>query len=249
MAERPEAEQIETIPERLANVKERINRACDEAGRSSEDVTLIAVSKFHSPLAVSAAIQAGQRHFAENRVQELLAKQADLQELNPDVASQADWHLIGSLQRNKVRKVLGKVSLIQSVDRPSLLEEINRIVMQRELPAAQDVLLEINYSRESSKQGWPPDAVNELLEAARQQPGIRVRGLMTMAEFGLDADSQLAFFSQVRRGWESIRGSLPDDEQADFDILSMGMSGDFEAAVASGSTMVRVGTAIFGPRA
>lgn len=248
MAETFESTEQDGLFRRLAAVEERISRACAEAGRSRDSVTLVAVSKSHSARAVSAVLKAGQRHFGENRVQELLAKQADLAELDPEGARRADWQLIGSLQRNKVRKVLGTVSLIQSADRPALLAEIERVLALAETPTVQDVLLEINYSGEASKQGCPPDAALDLLAAARKLPRIRVRGLMTMAEYGLEPDSQHAFFSSVHREWTAMRRSLPEAEQAAFDILSMGMSGDFEAAIACGSTMVRIGSAIFGSR-
>ncbi|PIE83907.1 MAG: YggS family pyridoxal phosphate-dependent enzyme [Bacteroidia bacterium] len=209
-------------------------------GELPAGVTLIAVSKTHPVRAVQEAYDAGQRAFGENRVQELLEK---VDALPADV----EWHLIGHLQRNKVRMVVGRVSLIHSVDSPRLLEAIDREAQARGV--CQDILLQVHVAQEESKFGFAPGELTDFLARFRPEdhPGIRVRGLMGMATFTDDEQQVRAEFRQLRQLFDQVAGSgrFPDGQ---FAQLSMGMSGDYRLALEEGSSMVRVGSAIFGTR-
>ncbi|MDE6416180.1 MAG: YggS family pyridoxal phosphate-dependent enzyme [Duncaniella sp.] len=205
-----------------------------------EGVTLVAVSKFHPVEALRSAYDAGQRVFAESRAQELAAKA-------PALPDDIEWHFIGHLQTNKVRSVIPHASLIQSVDSARLLEAISTEAVKQ--GKIMDVLLEVNVSADGSKTGMSPEDFAALTEGfdAGDYPGVRVRGLMGMATFTDDR-------AVVRRDFEALR-RLFDDLRAGtfaaspcFDTLSMGMSDDRDIAIACGSTMVRVGTDIFGQR-
>jgi pyridoxal phosphate enzyme (YggS family) len=211
----------DTIAARLAAVNSRIKQTARRCGRDPYDITLVAVSKSVAAEHIAEAVDAGQRVFGENRAQELVAH-ADA--LAPDV----EWHFIGRLQRNKVRLVADRVSLWQSVDRRELVEEIGRHV-----PGAR-VLLQVNIGDEPQKGGCAPERTGALLDGAREA-GLRVEGLMAVPPEGVDPRP---FFARLR--------ALA--REFDVNELSMGMSGDFEAAVEEGATIVRVGSAIFGPR-
>ena len=218
---------------RLRSVEEVIAQA-QQRGGWSHPVTVVAVTKTHGPDAVRAAAAAGIRAVGENRVQEALAKMA----LVPEVP--VEWHLIGSLQRNKVRQVIGRFALVHSLDRLELAEEF-----ARRLPAAvrQRVLVEVNCSGEAQKAGVDPDRLPALLEDLTRFDGLEVGGLMTMAPFTADAAVQRRVFRQLRelRDQAERRGHrLPE--------LSMGMSGDYPVAVEEGATMIRLGTILFGER-
>ncbi|HET8632611.1 MAG TPA: YggS family pyridoxal phosphate-dependent enzyme, partial [Gemmatimonadales bacterium] len=196
-------------------------------------VRIIAVTKTFGAAAVRAAVREGLDAVGENRVQEALAKQADL----ADVA--VEWHLIGSLQRNKVRQIVGRFALIHSVDREELADEISR----RAGSTPQDVLVQVNCSAEPQKGGVEPAELPRLLERLRALAGIRLRGLMTMAAADADEAGQRRTFALLRSLQEQGRAAghyLPE--------LSMGMSGDFPAAVEEGATMLRLGTILFGSR-
>lgn len=221
------------LPARLAEVRARI-AAAQAKGGWTHPVRIVAVTKTHGPEAVRQAVAAGLDAVGENRVQEALPKQ----DATPDV--QVDWHLIGTLQRNKVRQVVGRFALIHSIDRSDLAEEF-----QKRLPAGsrQAVLLQVNCSAEPQKGGVEPAECAALLDQLRALDRLEVRGLMTMAELTDDERLQRAAFQRLRAVQQQGRSAghqLPE--------LSMGMSGDYGVAVEEGATLVRLGTLLFGTR-
>jgi pyridoxal phosphate enzyme (YggS family) len=226
---------MDTIEKRLQAVKSRIAAACAVAGRDPRDIVLVAVGKTFPAESLRAAHAAGQRDFGENQVQEALAKIERLRDLG------LVWHFIGPVQSNKTRAVAEHFDWVHSVDRLKIAE---RLSAQR--PAALAPLqacVQINVSGEASKSGVPPVDAPALAHAVARLPGLRLRGLMTIPE--PTTDSALA-----RRRFETVRdleAQLARDGLP-LDTLSMGMSDDLEAAIAAGATMVRVGSAIFGPR-
>ena len=227
------------IRENLAAVEDHILAACKRAGRKREDVTLIAVSKTNPAEAVLEAIQAGQTVFGENRVQELKEKA-------PLVGEEADWHLIGTLQTNKVKYLpeLHNLRMIHSVDNLKLAQEIDRRYAQAGM--TMDVLLEVNMAHEETKAGLAPEDAETLFREMAGLSHIRVRGLMTIAPFTEDAVTNRPYFAGLRKLMEDLnRLTLLQQPMTE---LSMGMSGDYEVAIEEGATIVRVGTAIFGAR-
>ncbi|HOG51717.1 MAG TPA: YggS family pyridoxal phosphate-dependent enzyme [Lentisphaeria bacterium] len=225
---------MNAIQDNLKAVSERIETALARAGRAPGTARLLAVSKTFAPAVIQEAYDAGQRSFGENRVQELVAKA-------PALPSDCEWHLIGHLQRNKVRQALGFATWIHSVDSPALLERIQRLA--DEVGAAPKLLLEVNVSGEESKIGFAPDAVEAALAEMPAGPAECV-GLMTMAPLGADEGTLHSIFGGLRQ----LRDRLQDRLGMPLPELSMGMSSDLEAAIAEGATIVRVGTAIFGQR-
>jgi pyridoxal phosphate enzyme (YggS family) len=224
---------LEGIACNLEKVWERITRAADEAGRDSREISLVAVSKGRSINAIQEAVRAGQRAFGENRAQELRDKRELLD-------AELEWHFIGHLQRNKVNMVVGKATLIHSVDSGRLLEAV--AARAGGLGITQDILLQVNVSGEESKYGMEIEEAARVLNAALGEPGVTVRGLMTIAPFAEDAESARPFFRRLRQLKEELEA---DFSQADLGVLSMGMTQDFEVAVEEGANMVRIGTAIF----
>lgn len=220
---------------RFLSVLERVGAAAEAAGRSRDDVTLVVVSKGQGPEAVLQAILAGATDLGENRAQELRQKHAV-------IGSRAHWHFIGHLQTNKVRYVVGASRLVHSVDRYGLAEAIARRASV--LGLEQEILVEVNVAREAAKDGVEVPRAIELAEEVDAMEGVRVRGLMTMAPFSDDPERSRPYFGELRGLSQRLRQSLPQATE-----LSMGMSGDFEVAIEEGATIVRVGTAIFGPRA
>ena len=218
------------IPANLARVRERIARAAERAGRRPADVLLIGVSKTVDVARIRAAVAAGVTALGENRVQEAKAKIAEL-------GRPATWHLIGHLQTNKVKDALELFDVIHSLDRLELARELERRAAAR--GQVVEALLQVNVAAEPSKGGVGPDAVSEALDVVGKLAHVRVRGLMTIPPEVERAEDARPWFRRLRELAE--RHSLSE--------LSMGMSGDFEVAVEEGATMVRVGTAIFGPRA
>jgi len=223
------------IAENIAAVRARVEAAATSAGRRAEDVTLVAATKEVEAARVMEAIVAGVKDIGENRVQELQAKQAAL--AGPDVR----WHMIGTLQRNKVAQVVGRVSLIHSVDSAKLGEAIGRRAAAD--GTRQDVLLEVNAGGEPSKHGVDPAEVPRAADVLLDIEGLRLRGLMTIAPAG-DARGARDAFRTLRELGEQLRGRAPGASE-----LSMGMSEDFEIAIEEGATIVRIGSAIFGARA
>jgi PLP dependent protein len=220
------------LPDRLALVRETVAR-CQAARGWRHPVRIIGVTKTHGPEAVRAAVAAGLRDVGENRVQEALQKQEALGDL------MVEWHLIGTLQRNKARSAVGRFRLIHSVDRIDLAREVDR----RGSGATQDILVQVNCSDESQKGGVAPGGLTVLLDELRQFGGLRVRGLMTMSALTEDQAEQRRAFTllrELRDASEREGHTLPE--------LSMGMSGDYPIAVEEGATMIRLGTVLFGER-
>ncbi len=223
---------FEGLEERLTRVREVVAGAQRAAGLSHE-VRIVAVTKSHGADAVTAALRAGLRDVGENRVQEALEKQAE----SP---AGVNWHLIGTLQRNKARHAIGRFHLIHSVDRPDLAAELARRVPAGE---RQQVLVQVNCSNEPQKGGVEPEGLGALLETIAALPALDVRGLMTMAAYDADVPTQRRTFALLRALADGSRHpglELPE--------LSMGMSDDYESAVREGATMVRLGTVLFGER-
>jgi pyridoxal phosphate enzyme (YggS family) len=226
---------MDTIENRLQAVKSRIAAAARRAARDPRDIVLVAVGKSFPAAAVAAACAAGQRDFGENHVQEALAK------LDRLAGRGLVWHFIGPLQSNKTRPVAERFDWVHSIDRLKVAE---RLAAQRPegLPPLQ-VCVQVNVSGEASKNGVAPAAAPALARAVAGLPRLRLRGLMTIPEPTSDTTLQRTRFEALRELKERlVRAGLP------LDTLSMGMSDDLEAAIAAGATMVRVGTAIFGPR-
>lgn len=228
------------LNERLQTVRGRIADAARQAGRQTDEITLIGVSKFFPAEMAQAAVELGLRDLGENRVQEMLAKIDFL----AAAGLKPNWHLIGSLQKNKVRQIIGKTHLIHSIDSLALLSEISQRSQNEQLVT--DVLLEVNVSGEASKHGFTPESLKAVIENGLLLPGIRLRGLMTMAPLMDNPDGTLPVFNQTRELFEQLADLVPNEH--DFSVLSMGMSQDFVQAIKCGATHVRIGTAIFGQR-
>jgi PLP dependent protein len=223
------------IAHNFTSIRERIAAACARAGRRPQDVTLVAVSKGQPPEAIRAALETGHSLFGENRVQEAKAK-------IPLCPGQARWHMIGHLQSNKARDAVHFFEMIESVDSLSLAREINKWgdKSAKTLP----ILLEVNIAGESSKFGYNPDALLRELTDINALPKIEIHGLMTIAPWSQDPEKVRPVFRRLRELKEQCEQKLG----APLPHLSMGMSGDFEAAIEEGATIVRIGTALFGPR-
>ena len=243
--DRPEDGDSRFVLDNLGRIEERIAAACAAAGRKREDVTLLAVTKTVPPARINAAIGAGVTHIGENRVQELLGKRDALRLDGVDV------HLIGHLQTNKVRQIVGRVGMIESVDSLRLAEAISQASLREDntriLPVGYtEVLVEVNIGGEEQKTGVAPERLEELLYAMAALPGIRVRGLMTVPPILTAPEEQRRVFSQMYKLFIDIRGKNIDNIR--MDMLSMGMSSDYEQAILEGSTLVRIGSALFGRR-
>ena len=226
-----------TIADNIRSIRERMARAALAAGRKPEEVILVGASKMNGAAACREAIAAGIDALGENRVQEMRGK------LEEGAYEGAPLHFIGHLQRNKVRQVVGAASLIHSVSSLELLEEIDRQAEKRGL--VQDILLEVNVGGEESKSGFAPGEVRRAAERARTRRHVRPLGLMTIPPVLRESHGNLPFFQEVFRLYVDISENLYDNG---FKYLSMGMSDDFEDAIAAGATLVRVGSAIFGAR-
>jgi len=226
-----------SIAENIVQVRANIAQACRDAGRDVSEITLVGASKMNDATACREAIAGGIDALGENRVQEMTAKLAE------NAYDGAPLHFIGHLQRNKVKQVVGKVDLIQSVGSLELLDEIEKAAAKLEI--VQDILLEVNIAGEEAKSGFAPEDVFAAAEAALTRPHIRVRGLMTIPPFDADRDTNIQYFGKVRALYVDINAKLFHNE---LECLSMGMSGDYADAIRAGATMVRVGTAIFGAR-
>jgi len=226
-----------SISENIDYIRRRITSAALKAGRNPEEIRLVAVSKTQPAGAVVEAAQAGQSLFGENYVQELTAKAAE-------VTKPVEWHFIGSLQSNKVKYLVDLVTMIHSVDRLSLAEEISR--QWGKAGKSCDILLEVNIAGEATKGGATVEALLALTRDVARLPHLRIRGLMTMPPFFDEPEVARPWFRELRRLSGVIDAAgIPGVEMKE---LSMGMSGDFEAAIEEGATLVRVGTALFGER-
>ena len=226
-----------SIAENIARVREEIAAAAREAGRDPGEITLVGASKMNDAAACREAIAAGIDALGENRVQEMTQK------LGENAYDGAPLHFIGHLQRNKVKQVVGHVSLIQSVGSLELLDEIEKVAANKGL--VQDILLEVNVGGEEAKSGFAPADTEAAAEAALSRSHVRVLGLMTIPPADADRDTNMRYFEEVRALYVDIDRKLFHNE---LKYLSMGMSGDFADAIRCGANMVRVGTAIFGAR-
>lgn len=223
------------LAENLDRVHRRIEAACERAGRSPETVTLVAVSKNHPAAAVDEAVRLGVGVFGENRVQEAKAK-------IPACSARARWHLIGHLQTNKARDAAQLFDMVESVDNLALAEELDRRAEQqaKTLP----VLLQANIAAEATKFGYAPERLLAELEALNRLRHLEIHGLMTIAPWTMEPEKVRPVFRKLRE----LKGQCEQQLGAPLPHLSMGMSGDFEVAIEEGATLVRIGTALFGPR-
>lgn len=226
-----------SIAENIASIRARIDAAARETGRTGADITLVGASKMNDAAACREAIAAGIDVLGENRVQEMTAKLAD----NAYVG--APLHFIGHLQRNKVKQVVGKADLIQSVGSEALLREIEKEAAKQDI--VQDILLEVNIGDEEAKSGFAPEALFAAAELAKTLAHVRVRGIMTIPPADATREENMVYLRKVQALYVDINEKLYDNTM---EYISMGMSGDFEDAIRAGSNMVRVGTAIFGQR-
>jgi pyridoxal phosphate enzyme (YggS family) len=227
------------IAEALEALQERIERACERSGRKREEISLLGVSKFHGAAAVEEAWNAGIRLFGESRVQEAASKFAGFKSGHPG----AKLHLIGSLQRNKAKIAAGLFDVVQSVDREELIETLGALTADRKDPLM--ILLEY-HTAEDSKSGFPDtDSLLRGAEKALGFPGLALRGLMTLAPYTEDKERIRASFRAAASARDALALRFPG---AGWSCLSMGMSGDFEIAIEEGSTLLRIGTALFGER-
>lgn len=225
------------LKENLDIVRENIRKACDRAGRSYDEVTLIAVSKTKPLSDIETLMQYGETEYGENKVQELVEKYEH-------VSSPVHWHLIGHLQTNKVKYIVDKVSLIHSVDSVHLAKEIEKEAAKHDVIV--DILIQVNIAHEDTKFGIDETSVYDLLEEIKHYPHIRVKGLMTIAPFVENAEENRVHFRKLHQLLLDIKSKNIDN--IDMSILSMGMTNDYEIAIEEGATMVRVGTGIFGAR-
>ncbi|GLC79782.1 YggS family pyridoxal phosphate-dependent enzyme [Lacrimispora brassicae] len=225
------------IKENLEEVNNRILAACKRAGRNPEEVTLIAVSKTKPTAMISEAYSAGIRDFGENKVQELWDKHLALPE---DIR----WHMIGHLQRNKVKQVIDKAVLIHSVDSIRLAQQIEEEAAKKNLVV--DILLEVNVAEEESKFGFKLEAAENAIHEIARLPHVRIKGLMTIAPFVENSEENRPVFKKLRQFNVDMQSKNIDN--VNMNILSMGMTGDYEVAIEEGATLVRVGTGIFGTR-
>lgn len=225
------------LKENLDHVEEEIRKACERSGRSKEEVTLIAVSKTKPVSMLEEAYGLGVRVFGENKVQELVEKYDALPE---DI----EWHMIGHLQRNKIKYIIGKAALIHSVDSLRLAEAIDKEAAKQNTAAR--ILIEVNVAREESKFGLMPEAVPEFVDKVSEFAHLKVEGLMTIAPFVENPEENRPIFAYLRK--LSVDIAKKNAHNTNMSVLSMGMTNDYQVAVEEGATMVRVGTGIFGER-
>ena len=226
-----------SISENIAAIRREIHLAAAKTGRTGADITLVGASKMNDAAVCREAIAAGIDVLGENRVQEMTQKLAE------NAYDGVPLHFIGHLQRNKVKQVVGKAALIQSVSSTALLDEIEKNA--EKLGIVQDILLEVNIGGEEAKSGFAPGALNEAACYAKTLPHVRVLGLMTIPPVETEPHGNMPFFARMKALYVDINKNIYDNK---LKYLSMGMSGDYAEAIEAGSNMVRVGTAIFGAR-
>lgn len=225
------------VAENYREVEAKVSEACARSGRSRSDVTLIAVSKTKPVEMIREAMEAGADTFGENKVQELCEKYEVL-------PRDLHWHLIGHLQRNKVKYVVDKAELIHSVDSLRLAEEISREAVKKEVQVK--ILIEVNVAEEESKFGVKVDDTEELVREIAKLPNVHIEGLMTIAPYVENPEENRMVFRTLKKLAVDIK--MKNIDNVRMDVLSMGMTGDYEVAIEEGATMVRVGTGIFGER-
>ena len=226
-----------SVCENYKNVEEKVIQACKRAGRDPKEVTLIAVSKTKPMSMIEELLPLGVRDFGENKVQELTAK---VESLSPEI----HWHMIGHLQRNKVKYVVDKACLIHSVDSLRLAEEISKEAGKKQVTVS--ILLEVNAAGEESKFGITPGETLSLAQEIAKLPHIQIKGLMTIAPYTQNQEDNRIFFRNLRK--LSVDIAQKNIDNVTMSVLSMGMTGDYEVAIEEGATHVRVGTGIFGER-
>ena len=226
-----------SIKENIAYIRAQIDEAARATGRTGSDITLVGASKMNDAAACQEAIAAGIDVLGENRVQEMTEK------LSQNAYDGAPLHFIGHLQRNKVKQVVGKVALIQSVSSTALLDEIEKVAAKLDL--VQEILLEVNIGGEEAKSGFAPEEVEEAVRYARTLPHISLRGLMTIPPIAVEQGANIPYFDKIRALFVDIGEKMYDNK---WEYISMGMSDDYAEAVRCGANMVRVGSAIFGAR-
>lgn len=234
----PDENRLKSVEENYKRVLENVKESAVKAGRSESDVRLMCVTKTVEPVYINKAIELGADLIGENRVQEYLGKRDELN-LNG-----VERHLIGHLQTNKVKQIVGEVDMIESVSSVKLAKEISRISLQKGIVT--NCLVEVNVGKEESKSGIFLEELEETLCEIAQLPAIKIKGLMTIPPICETPDEARRYFAMLRQSFIDIKDKKTDN--IDMEILSMGMSGDYEAAVAEGSNIVRVGSAIFGAR-
>lgn len=231
-------EEMIMVKENLMEVESRVQEACRRAGRPREDVLLIAVSKTKPVELIREIMETGTKDFGENKVQEMCNKIEEIKE-------PLNWHLIGHLQRNKVKYIVDKACLIHSVDSIRLAEEIQKEAVKKGVQKV-SVLIEVNMAQEESKDGISASETEELVREIAKLPNLQIRGLMTIAPFVENPEENRVHFQAMRRLRDQLKAmNIPGVEMEE---LSMGMTNDFEVAIEEGATMIRVGTAIFGER-
>lgn len=234
----PDENRLKSVEENYKAVRFKIDEAAVKAGRNPDDVRLMAVTKTVESVYINKAIEIGASLIGENRVQEYLGKRDELN------LEGVEKHLIGHLQTNKVKQIVGEVDMIESVDSVKLAKEISRVSLNKSLTT--DILVEVNVGKEESKSGIYLENLQELVCEIAEMPNIKIRGLMTIPPI-CDTEQEInGYFASMYQSFIDIRDKKLDN--VNMDILSMGMSGDYEYAVANGSNIVRVGSAIFGAR-
>lgn len=230
---------VSRLRERLETVESTIEAACERSGRNPDDVTLVAVAKTHPVAAIRRLHDLGVRHFGASYVQEW-------EEKAPELPDEIVWHFVGHLQSNKAKYIADRVAMVHSIDRRSVMKELNK---RSDEPA--DVLLQVNIAGEDSKSGVVPDELEDLLEMTLDYPNLRIRGLMTLPPHPDDPEDNREFFREMSELFDRSKAWLENSDERDasiFEHLSMGMTNDYAVAVEEGATLVRIGTALFGPR-
>ncbi len=225
------------LRENLKKVQKNIENACKKVGRDPKEVTLVAVSKIKPLSDIEELVEAGQMEYGENYVQELCEKYEN-------ISRPVKWHMIGHLQRNKVKYIIDKVELIHSVDSLSLAKQIEKEAAKRDMIS--EILIQVNVAEEDTKFGLDTAEVIQLIEEISQLSHVRVRGLMTSAPYVTDPEENRRYFKELHELFIDIQKKNIDN--VSMDILSMGMTNDYEVAIEEGATMIRVGTGIFGER-
>lgn len=232
--------EIQGLRQRIEDVKGEIARVAAEAGRAPDDITLIGVSKVFPWEYAAEAFKAGLVDLGENKVQDLTAKIDELQ----SIGLEPRWHMIGTLQKNKVKYLIGKTHLIHSVNTVELAEEISKRSVCNNVIT--DILLQVNVSGEESKHGFAPEETKAAIEKIGEMGGLRLKGMMTMAPIEQFEGQARSVFADTYKLWEDMRSYAPSGEE--WTVLSMGMSQDYVSAIKEGATHIRIGTAIFGDR-
>ncbi len=231
-------DRFEIIEHNLEVIKSNIKEAAEKSGRKAEDITLMAVTKTVEPIFINQAIKCGINLIGENKVQEFLSKEEYLD------LSNCKAHLIGHLQTNKVKQIVGKVEMIQSVDSIKLAKEISK--QSEKNNVITNFLIEVNVANEENKTGISFEEVYSLLEEVSSLPSIKIQGLMAIPPICEKKSDLMHYFEKMNNLFVDIKGNNMDN--INMDVLSMGMSGDYQEAILCGSTMIRVGSSIFGPR-